>query len=208
MKKIITIGRQTGSGGHIVGKLLAEQLNIDFYDNEILEIAAKESGICEDDFKFWDEKKKFDFLGRLFSLKTPPETDFWSSSSILSGESLFKIQSDIIKNIADKKSAVFVGRAIDYILRDYSSCINIFLSANFEDRIKRISEVKNISEKEAANFIEKNEKQRSAFYNYYSDKQWGAANSYHLCLNTSILGINDTVEFIKIFVEKFFNQNE
>ncbi|MDR2836535.1 MAG: cytidylate kinase-like family protein [Bacteroidales bacterium] len=199
---VITIGRQLGSGGLIIGKRLAEIFNIKFYDSELLKLAAKESGICEECFKDTDEHKKFDFLGRLFTLKTPADTYEWSSNNILSGESLFKVQSDIIKKLADDNSSVFVGRCADYILRDNPNCYSFFLTAELEDRIKRVSKNIKISEKEAMKLISHTDKKRAEYYNYYTNKNWGNSNSYNFCINTSILGIEDTVKCIMFFLEK------
>lgn len=193
---VITIGRQIGGGGLLVGKQLAEKLKINFYDKELLKVAAKESGICEEYFEGSDEKKKFDFLGRYFSLRSPVESDVWNSNSVLSGEKLFEIQSTIIKEIAERESAVIVGRTAEYILRDYKNCTKIFVMADFNDRIKRISELKNISEKEAQIYIEKNEKKRADYYEYYTGKQWGDAKLFDLCINTSKIGMENTVEMI------------
>jgi cytidylate kinase len=193
---IITIGRQVGSGGLLVGQKLAERLSFQFYDNELLKIAAKESGLSEKFFEDSDEARKFDFLGRFFSLRSPVESDVWSNKSFLSGESLFKIQSDIIKAIAEKQSAVIVGRCADYILRDHKNCINVFLTANISDRIKRVSEFNKITERDAKILIEKREKKRANYYNYYTAKQWGDSTSYDLCINTSSVGLDAAVEII------------
>lgn len=198
MKKntIITIGRQLGSGGIIVASKLAEKLNFDLFDKEILYIAAQKSGIGEEFFTNIDEKKKFDFLGRFFPVRSTAESDIWNNNNLLSADSLFKIQSEIIKDIANTKSAVIVGRCADYILRNNINCFNIFLSADINDRIERIALNKNTSKQKAELIIEKTDKIRANYYNYYTNKKWGYSISYHLCLNTSYIGIYNCVDII------------
>ncbi len=193
---IINIGRQFGSGCLLVADLIAKKLNIEYFDKNILNIAAQKSGICENFFSESDEKKKFDFLGRLFSLRTTVESEIWNNNNYLSGESLFKIQSEIIEDIAKKQSAIFVGRCADYILRDNKNCLNVFLTADLDDRIRRIAESRNISEQKAKALIERSDKKRENFYNYYTDKKWGDSSSYDLCLNTSYFGIDNCAEII------------
>ena len=192
---IITIGRQLGSGGQVIGKKIAEELNINFYDTELLKIAAKESGLSEDFFTKIDEKKELNLIESLF-LKFSLNIQDLNNDSVLSNDKLFTIQSEIIQKIADEQSCVFVGRCADYILRDYKNKNSFFITANLEDRIKTISTQRNISEKEAAIVIEKSDKMRAAYYNYYTNKHWGHASSYDFCLNSSILGVSKTIDII------------
>lgn len=113
---------------------------------------------------------------------------------------MFKIQSDVIRELAEKQSCLFVGRCADYILRDHPRCVNIFVSASKEARIERLMHIHHISTEAAEELMEKADKKRSAYYNYYSYKTWGAAETYHLCIDSSVLGIDGTVQFIKQFV--------
>lgn len=202
MKKIIiTIGRQFGSGGRIVGKKLAEQLGIAYYDKELINLASKESGICGEFFEKADEKTSGSLLKALamgFSMNNA----IFQSNDYLSNESLFQIQSDVIRKVAAEGSCILVGRCADYILRNDPDCIHVFVSAFLEDRIHRTMEYNQLDEKQAGEYIHKADKSRASYYNYYTDKIWGAAESYDLCINSSIYGIDQTVEFIRTFVRR------
>ena len=187
-KIIITIGRQYGSGGRYVGKKLAEQLGIAFYDKELINLASKESGICGEFFEKADERNSGSLLKAL--------------AMGFSNESLFQIQSDVIRKVAAEQSCILVGRCADYILRDNENCISVFISARMEDRIRRAVEYAHIEEKEAEEYIRKADKSRASYYNYYTDKIWGAAESYDLCISSSVYGIDETTAFIREFVSK------
>ncbi|MDR1544573.1 MAG: cytidylate kinase-like family protein [Prevotellaceae bacterium] len=202
--KTITIGRQFGAGGMATGKILSEKLNIPCYDKELIMLASKKSGLGSEFFEKADEKSSFSIFGVLGNVLGGFFSGIFSSgqsNNYLSNEMLFNIQSKVIKEIAEKESAIFLGRCADYILREKENLTTIFIYANLKDRIKRISEQKNISEKEAKNLIEQCDKKRSSYYNYYSDKTWGDAKSYDLCINSSILGIEKTAEFVLNFVQ-------
>ena len=202
---VINLGRQLGSGGKEIGEKLAKKLNIAFYDKELLNLASQESGVCEEFFEKADEKSQT-ILGALFTGHFPVMSECsYHCNSYLSNDTLFKIQSDVIKKLAAEKSCLFVGRCADYILRDHPRCINIFISAPFEERKKRIQRINNVSEDEAEDIIEKADKKRSSYYNYYSYNTWGSASTYHLCIDSSILGVNGTVDFILEFVKKKLN---
>lgn len=198
-KVIVTIGRQFGSGGRTIGKKLAEQLGIAYYDKELINLASKESGICGEFFEKADEKTSGSLLKALamgFSMNNA----IFQSNDYLSNESLFQIQSDVIRKVASGQSCVLVGRCADYILREDPDCISIFVSASEEDRIRRSAEYNQSDEKEAEEYMRKADKSRASYYNYYTDKIWGAAESYDLCINSSLYGIDKTVEFIRQFV--------
>jgi len=201
---VITIGRQLGSGGRLIGEKLAAQLGISFYDKELIQIAAQESGLGKEYFEQADEKKSYSIFGGLFGLRgTIAEEPF--STYYLNNETLFKIQSDVIRKLAEKGSCLFVGRCADYVLADSPRCLNVFIIADMKDRIKRIAEIQKIPDDKAKDFIEKTDKKRAGYYNYFSNKVWGVAESYHLCINSSILGIDETVKLIRHFAEKKFN---
>jgi cytidylate kinase len=199
---IINIGRQLGSGGREIGEKLAAQLGISFYDKELIQLASQESGLGKEFFEQVDEKSSHSLIGSLFGFRSSMD-DFYSSS-YLSNETLFQIQSDVVRKLANEKSSIFVGRCADYVLKDYPRCLNVFISANMDERMKRIAEIQQITEKKALEYIEKLDKKRAGYYNYYSNKIWGAAESYHLCINSSILGIDETVSFIHSFAVKRF----
>jgi len=200
---VITIGRQLGSGGRDIGHKLAAQLNLLFFDKELIRIAAKESGIKEDIFEEADEKKTYSLLGGLLDLRGFLTDDVYTNY-YLSNETLFKIQGDVIRRLAGEKSCLFVGRCADYVLKDHPRCLNVFVCADMNDRVRRVAAVQNISEAKAEEIIQKMDKKRADYYSYFSGKVWGAAQSYDLCINSSTLGIDDTVAFIRRFAEKKF----
>ncbi len=200
---IVNIGRQLGSGGKEIGEKLAARMGIAFYDKELINLASEESGLCKEFFEKADEKASQGIIGGLFGMRFP----FISEGSIptnncLSNDALFKVQSDVIRHLATEKSCVFVGRCADYILRDHPRCVNIFISASKENRIARISRIHKVDEETALEMMEKADKRRSEYYNYYSYKVWGAATTYHLCIDSGSLGIDETVQFIEEFVAK------
>lgn len=202
-KYVINIGRQLGSGGREIGEKLSCDLGITFYDKELISLASEESGLCKEFFEKADEKTSQSIIGGLFGMRFP----FVSDGSIpygnfLSNDALFKIQSDVIRELAEKQSCIFVGRCADYILRENSRCVNVFISASLEDRIRRICRQYGLTEEKAEELIEKTDKRRASYYNYYSFKTWGMAATYHLCIDSSVLGIDDTVAFIKNFAVK------
>ncbi len=201
MKKvIITIGRQLGSGGRTVGKKLAEQLGIAYYDKELINLASKESGICGEFFEKADEKNSGSLLKAL-AMGFTMNNAIFQSNDYLSNESLFRIQSDVIRKVAAEGSCVLVGRCADYILREEPDCIDVFISAAWKDRIRRAMEYNHLEEKETEEFLRKADKSRASYYNYYTDKIWGAAESYDLCINSSLYGIDRTVAFIRSFID-------
>jgi len=202
-KYIITIGRQLGSGGRLSGEKLAARLGISFYDKELIQIASQESGMGKEFFEQVDEKTSHSLFAGVMGIYGSMAGENYSNN-YLSNETLFKIQSDVIRELAEQGSAIFVGRCADYVLKDYLRCINVFICANMKDRIKRITEIQKVPEKKAIDIIEKTDKKRAGYYNYYSDKVWGTANSYHLCINSSVHGIDETVNFILQFVKQKF----
>jgi len=204
-KIVINIGRQFGSGGRIIGEKLSALMNIPFFDKELILIASQESGLGKEFFENFDEKSSHSIFGGLFGLRGA-FSDEMVPNNFLSNETLFKIQSDVIRDLAEKQSCIFVGRCADYVLKDHPHCLNLFVSANIDDRIKRIAEKENLPENKAKDLIEKTDKKRASYYNYYSNKVWGAAGSYHLCINSSFLGIDESVDFIKEFAEKRFGK--
>ena len=200
-KFVINIGRQLGSGGRQIGEKLAGQFGIACYDKELIQLASKESGLGKEFFENADEKKGHSIIGGLLGLRTNISNEVYVNN-YLSNETFFKIQSDIIRELAEEKSCVFVGRCADYILRDHPRCINVFITADTHDRLKRVAQDKSITLEKAQEVIDKMDKKRSEYYNYFSNKVWGVAESYHLCINSSVLGIDETVDFISQFVKQ------
>ncbi len=206
-KYVINIGRELGSGGKEIGEKLAKELGISFYDKELLQIASQESGLCTEVFEKADEEASQGKIGGLFSIRFPfiNEGALSYTNNFLSNDALFKIQSDVIRQLADEKSCLFVGRCADYILRNNPRCVNVFVASCMENRIERVKNTFHVSGEKAEELIEKTDKRRAAYYNYYSYKTWGSAASYHLCIDSSILGIDGTIEFIKMFTVKKLN---
>ena len=199
---IINIGRQLGSGGHVIGRMLALDFNANYYDRELLNLAAKESGFSEKVFEQNDERKGF-FRG-LLSMGTPHFNSGSVYKSSFSQESLFQFQSDAIKKAAEKGSCVFVGRCADYILRENRNVVNIFISAPMKFRIEQMMSRQNIGSEEARHLIEQEEGHRAQYYNYYTGKKWGMAESYDFCIDSSVLGLAETEKIIAAFVRKRF----
>lgn len=202
-KIIISVGRQIGSGGRIIARMLADDFKCGFYDRELLTLAAKESGFCEKFFEQNDEQKGF--FHSLFHLHSPFVGDGSFYDNEFSQEGLFKFQSDTIRRLAEAGSCVFVGRCADYVLRDFKNVVNVFITANMDDRISEIRKRKECTEAEALKLIESGEKGRSTYYNYYTGKKWGDSSSYDLCVNTSLLGLEATEAYIKEFIQKVLN---
>lgn len=197
---VINIGRQLGSGGRLIGKALADDLGIRFYDREILNLAAQESGFRKELFENTDERKSV--LRSVLGMRLPAFGEGNLYGNQLSEESLFKFQSDAILKAAQDQSCLFVGRCADYILRHHARLVNIFIAADTDDRIRRICANTGITPGEARKQIEKVDAARAAYYNYYTGKRWGAAASYHLCINSSVLGLEATRAYVREFVVK------
>lgn len=201
-KSVITIGRQYGSGGREIGQKLAELLGIKCYDNELLDRAAKESGICQELFENHDEKPTNSFL---YSLVMDTYSMGYASAA-LSGmpinHKVFLAQFNAIKKIADEGPCVMVGRCADYALDDYPNRISVFIYGSMDRRIRRVAERHNFTDAKAKDAITKTDKQRASYYNYYTNKRWGDISSYDLCINSSMLGVDGTVEILRQFIEE------
>jgi len=198
----ICIGRQLGSGGRDIAHLLAEDFNATFYDRELMNLAAKESGFSEKFFEQNDEKRGL--FQTLFHMHAPHIADNNLYANNFSQESLFKFQSDAIVKAAEEGSCVFVGRCADYVLREHSNMVSVFVTAPLEYRIKRVMEKSQMDAAQARKFIEQREASRAAYYNYYTGKKWGAAESYDLCIDTSRLGLQETGKLIAEYIRKRF----
>ena len=197
---VLNIGRPLGSGGHAIGTILAKEFGIKFYDKEVLDLAAQESGFSKYFFERDDEHRGF--VKSLFNSIIPFTSSGDPYGNQLSSESLFKFQSDAIKKAAERESCVFVGRCADYVLRDHPRCVNIFISANMEDRVARLMQKLQIDAQEAEKRALEGDDKRASYYNYYSALTWGEAATYHICINSSVLGLEGTADFLKSFIVK------
>ena len=208
MNTIITIGRQFGSAGREIGEKVAAHFGIPCYDKELLSRAAKESGYCEEMIETHDERPTNSFL---YNLVMDTYSFGYNASSFMDmpiSHKIFLAQFDTIKKMASENPCVIVGRCADYALSDYDNCINLFIYGNEDKKVKRIMEKYNLTESKAKDMIVKKDKQRQSYYNYYSSKKWGRADSYDLCINSSLLGIDGTVKLIIQAVEDFEEQRK
>ena len=197
MDTIITIGREFGSGGHLVGKRLAQKLNIPFYDKELLDRAAKESGLCKEIFENQDERPTNSFLYSLVM-------DTYSSNVMNDmplNQKVFLAQFDTIKKLAEEGPCVIIGRCGDYALEDDPRLLSVFVHADTDVRVKRISQLYGLTPNKARDRIRKNDKSRSSYYNYYTSKEWGAVDSYQLSVDSSLFGIDGCVDLILKAIE-------
>lgn len=196
---VITIGRTCGSAGRQIGQKLAEELGIKCYDKELLALAAKESGLCEELFETHDEKPTSSFL---YSLVMDTYSLGYTTNSYMDmpiNHKIFLAQFDTIKKLADQESCVIVGRCADYALAEYPNTVTVFITGDDDDRIKRLMETHGVTEAKAKDIMIKTDKKRSSYYNYYSSKRWGDAKSYDLCINSSATGLDGAVKMIREF---------
>ena len=199
---IICVGRQLGSGGHDIGRMLAMDFNAEYYDKEILKLAAQESGFSKEFFEQNDERHGF--LRSIFHTRAPHISDEGFYQSNFSQEALFKFQSDAIRRAAQKGSCVFVGRCADYILRDMKNVVSVFITASMKFRIDNVVNRQGVLPDEARKLIAQGEHRRADYYNYYTGKRWGHATSYDLCIDSSVLGLVETERIIADFIRKRF----
>lgn len=199
---IINIGRQLGSGGRVIAERLAADFGCKFYDKELLNLAAKESGFSPKFFEQNDEQKGF--LKSFFGAHVPFTTASNYHSNKISQESLFQIQSDAIRKAAGEGSCVFVGRCADYVLRDCDRAVSVFITADIKERVARVAKRFGCGEETALKVINDRESERANYYNYYTGKKWGHSASYDLCVNSTLLGTEGTAAIIEEFVRRRF----
>ena len=198
---IITIGRQCGASGKVIGQMLAESMGVKCYDKELLALAAKNSGLCEELFETHDEKPTNSFL---YSLVMDTYSMGYTSSGYMDmpiNHKIFLAQFDTIKKLADEESCVIVGRCADYALADYPNVVSVFITASDEDRIASLKELYKVDASKAKDIMVKTDKKRSSYYNYYSNKKWGDVKSYDLCINRSAVGLDGAVKIIRDFAD-------
>ena len=197
MKKIIiNIGRQFGCGAKDVADAIGRRTGIPVYDSELLKKAAQDFGFSETQFSGSDEKK------RCFSLSSIFNSNIFGCSSMNDDASLFAMQAEAIKNIAKNGSAIIIGRAANYILRDCDCCLDVFLTCPLEERAKRVSQREGMTVEEALEHIQRMEKERREYYNTFTFGDWGMASTYDLCVDTSLLGVEGTADLILEFAKK------
>ena len=199
---VITIGRQYGSGGRIVGKMLAEELGIHFYDEEILKLTSETSAIGEQYFRLADEKAGNNLLYRMVK-EMKPDLDLpKSEGNLTKPENLFRFQSNLIRRLAAEENCIFAGRCEDYVLEkeNLDELIRIFVYANMETRIRRVMDVDKVDEKEAVKRIKRIDKERKEYYRYFAGRDWMDMDCYDLPINSSRLEFEEMVTLIKDYI--------
>lgn len=199
-QNIICIARQFGSGGRDIGLALAKKLDIPFYDKELLQQAAKKSGILQELFEKNDEKPVSGLAGLMpvGTEVTAKSASFLDYVSYQPNDKLQNIIADVIRELADQGPCVIIGRCADYILRGRSDVLSAFIHADHELRVLRIAKMHNLDEDGARHLIRKTDRSRSNYYSYYTDRDWGAADNYHLCLDAGRLGVEKTADLLAL----------
>lgn len=200
-RSIIAIGRQFGSGGREIGEKLAKELDVPFYDKELIALAGQRSGIDKSLLEDVDENATNSMLYSLVAGSYTPPNGFTAFPEESMTDRLFATQCNVVRELAEEGSCVLVGRCCDYILRDNPNCVRIFIHAPLKARVKRIMRLYELEEAKAAALIKKTDKRRAAYYTYYTGWKWGLAETNQLALDSASLGIEDSVRLIRLFVE-------
>ena len=203
MAKIFTIGRQFGSKGWEIGLKLANELNIPFYNEELIELSANKNGMSTEIFAKYDEKPASSLLYSLSLGSVPNELINQNIGKPLN-DTIFAAQTEVIKELAEKGPCVIVGRCSNYILKDFNDVINVFIYANIEDRIEYVIKRDGVDRKQAISKIKKTDKTRSSYHNFYSDTKWGETESYDIMIDSSI-GVDKAVNILKLLYRWFFS---
>jgi len=192
---VITIARGFGSGGKTIGRLLAQRLDIDYYDNDLIRLASEESGINIELFGKADERVKTNlfkkYSGSYGEDVIPPDSD-----EFVSNDNLFNYQAKIIRSLAEKQNCIIIGRCSDYILRDNPKALRLFIYADRKTCIKNVTDLYGVLPKEANERIVSLDRARAAYYKYYTGKDWDDVNNYDLCINTSRVSFEQAVDAI------------
>lgn len=197
MNRIITISRSHGSGGREIGRMLAEKLNVPFYDRQLIEEAAQESGLSVEDIANAEKKAGNTFLYSLYMNMTSPKAQSLGYKDSSVNDIVFSAQSEVIRRYAQKGPCVIVGRAADYVLQDIAEVISVFIDANDDARIHRLMDRRELDEETATAQMKRMDKQRKNYYEYHTDRQWGQATHYELTLRSDLIGLEKCVDIIK-----------
>lgn len=201
-KRIITIGRQYGSGGREVGEKLAESLGIHFYDKNILRMNSYESGIKESYFHLADEKAGNNLLYKIVNSLKPELTSPSFGSDLVSADNLFRFQSEVIRKLTAEESCVIIGRCADYILEGTIGLLRVFIYADMDFRVNRIRELGYYEEGEIVKNIKRIDKERRDYHRYYTGKSWEDLSNYDLMINTATVGVDGAVKMIQEYLER------
>lgn len=202
---VITIARGYGSGGRTMGRMLAEELGVKYYDRELLRMASDKSGINESLFGAADEKVKAS-LFRIAKQVYKGETIAPDSDDFVSNDNLFNLQAEVIKELAIEEDCVIIGRCADYVLKDNPNVISLYCYAPLEDCIKREKKRTGADDKEIIKKIHKIDKNRAAYYTYYTGKEWNDARNYDLCLNTASMSYEELVGVVRTYIEVYVKE--
>ncbi len=206
-KVLITIGRQFGSGGREIGERVAEMLGIKVYGKELITMAAEKNGVSADYLRRVDEKATNSLLYSLaMGTSIYGARNFGIDMPV--NDQLFVTQTELIKEIAEQGSAVFIGRCADYVLRNEPSRISFFIHADNEARIRRVCKRHDIGREEAKDLIAKTDKRRVNYYNFYTGKRWGRFENYHMSLDSSMLGVEGTAKIIADIARVYLSETE
>ena len=198
---IYTIGRQYGSGGREVGRILSKKLSIPFYDRELLDEAAKDSNYSAEVLENFDEKKAPSLI---YALVTGIPGSYSQGSDIPIAMQTFLVSLHTIERIADEEgSCVFIGRCADYVLKDRKDVVNAFIVSSLEDRIKTVTEREGISADKAKTLIKRIDKNRAGYYNYYTDQRWGDVSNYDICMDSGKIGMEGAADLIIDYARKW-----
>ena len=206
--RIVTIGRELGSGGRLVGQRLAERMGVNFYDKELINLASEQSGLCKEVFETHDEKPLNSFFYSLVMDTHAAGQTFAGYVDAPLNQKVFLAQFETIQKLAEQESCVIVGRCADYALASYPNVVNVFITSNMDDKVERVSATYGLTRDKAMDMIAKSNKKRANYYNYYSNKKWGNAATYDLCINTSVTGIDGAVDLILKFIDVKENHRE
>lgn len=194
---VFAISRQYGSGGRDIGLALSKKLGIPYYDNELITLAAQESGFAPGLFENADYNASSSLL---FSLSMYGSTT--GTFNMPLGDQVFLIQSDIIKKVATEGSCVIIGRCADYILRDFPNCVSVFLHAPLEQRLNRVVGSYGADPLKAKNIVTKTDKKRAVYYSHFTGEKWGASENYHIAIDTARMGICGTTDALVLMAEQ------
>lgn len=197
--KIITIGRQFGSGGREIGQKLAERLGIPLYDRRLVSMAAESLGVREEDAERVDESSLNTFVAN-YTVSPGMYMEYISAASYIQSfdEQVYRAEEEIIRGLAEKGPCIIVGRCADYILKDRAECINVFICADKDDRKKRIARLYNLTERKAAERIRRTDRERRYYYELHTGQDWGDITSHQILFNVSLLGAEKIVDYLEL----------
>lgn len=197
--KIITIGRQFGSGGREIGQKLAERLSIPLYDRRLVSMAAESLGVRKEDAERVDESSLNTFVAN-YTVSPGMYMEYISAASYIQSfdEQVYRAEAEIIRGLAEKGPCIIVGRCADYILKDRAECINVFICADKDDRKKRIARLYNLTERKAAERIRRTDRERWYYYELHTGQDWGDITSHQILFNVGLLGMEKIVDYLEL----------